>query len=293
MNLHHLALFRCVAQCGNVSAAAQQLAISQSAVSKQVQDFEQALGLKLFDRLPRGVRLTEAGRFLLGYANRLFAVQAEAETALSDLQQLGRGRITLGASRTIGSYLLPDWLAAFHAQHPAIEVSLRVDNTGEIERQLLAGEIDIGFAEGVPEAAGLDYRVFAEDELVLIASPRHPCADAAPLSLRKLTRETLLMHEPGSGTRAVTEQALRALGLHLKPAMTLASTEALKQTVRTGVGLAFLSNFAVRAEVDAGHLRVLPVKGLRIRRKLFILQPRGTAPSPAVAAFLSGLGRGA
>ncbi|MEN8665054.1 MAG: LysR family transcriptional regulator, partial [Polycyclovorans sp.] len=111
MNLNHLAIFHAVAASGSVSRGAQQLHISQSAVSKQLSEFERALGVPLFDRLPRGVRLTEAGRLLVGYANRLFAIEAEARHALGDLKQHARGSITIGASRTIGSYLLPQRLA--------------------------------------------------------------------------------------------------------------------------------------------------------------------------------------
>ena len=287
MNLNHLAIFHAVAASGSVSRGAQQLHISQSAVSKQLSEFERALGVPLFDRLPRGVRLTEAGRLLVGYANRLFAIEAEARHALGDLKQHARGSITIGASRTIGSYLLPQRLAAFGQRHPAVAVSLQVENTQVIERTLLAGEIDIGFTEGVVSSALLDYAVFAQDELVLIASPRHPAARQGPIRIATLGEQRLLMHEVGSGTRAVTELALAEKGVRLRPSMTLASTEAIKHTVAAGAGLAFLSSLSIRTELKARRLTVLAVEDLHIARDLYVVRLRDTPPGPTLAAFLA------
>ncbi|MDP3294401.1 MAG: LysR family transcriptional regulator [Nevskia sp.] len=289
MNLNHLAIFRAVAAAESVSRGAERLFISQSAVSKQLADFEQALGLKLFDRLRRGVRLTEPGRLLLGYANRLFAIEAEAERALGDLRQLVRGRIIIGASRTIGSYLLPVRLAAFRQQHPGVELELQVENTSTIERRLVGGEIDLGFTEGMVNDEQLDYTLFADDELVLIASPGHPAVARAPLSVADLESWPLLMHEVGSGTREVTENALASRKARIRPAMTLASTEAIKQTVAAGAGLAFLSALSIQTEVEARRLVVLPVKQLRIRRPLYQVRLRNAVPGPSLQAFLDSL----
>jgi DNA-binding transcriptional LysR family regulator len=286
MNLNHLALFHAVAREGSVSGGARAVYVSQSAVSKQLGEFERALGVPLFDRLPRGVRLTEAGHLLQGYASRLFALEAEAEQALAELQRLARGRLRLGASRTIGGYLLPEVLAAFRAAHAGVEVALHVDNSQVIEQRLLAGELDIGFAEGVAGVDGLDYRVFADDELVLIAAPDHPLLAHAPIAPAGLRDLPLLMHEPGSGTRAVTERALAARDLHLRPVMTLASTEAIKRTVAAGSAVAFLSAYAIRSEVRAGFLQVLPVAGLTISRPLYQVTLASAWRSPAAQQFL-------
>ncbi|MDB5970913.1 MAG: LysR family transcriptional regulator [Hydrocarboniphaga sp.] len=286
MNLNHLAIFQAVASSGSVSGGARELHISQSAVSKQLGEFEKALGLLLFDRLPRGVRPTEAGQLLLVYANRLFAIESEAEAALGDLQRLARGRIAIGSSRTIGAYLLPPLLAAFRRSHPDVELSLQVDNTKVIETKLLAGEIDIGFAEGTVSSEFLDYHVFAQDELVVIAAATHPVCANTPVPLSVLTQNPLLMHEVGSGTREITEQALAAKKIQVRPAMTLASTEAIKQTVATGIGLGILSALAIRTEVDAGILAVVPVKGLRMQRPLYRIQMKNAWISPSMRAFL-------
>ncbi len=286
VNLNHLSIFRAVAAAGSVSGGARELHVSQSAVSKQLGEFERTLGVALFQRLPRGMRLTEAGRLLFGYANRLFAIEAEAEQALRDLRRVARGRIAIGASRTIGAYVLPKALAAYRREHPGVELSLQVENTQAIEDKLLAGEIDIGFAEGIERSDVLDYQVFAQDELVLIAAPRHPAIGPKALTLAALAKLPLLMHETGSGTRAVTERALTERGLVVRPAMTLASTEAIKHTVATGAGVAILSALAVRTELRARTLVVVPVKDLRIVRPLYRVQLKNMWPSPSLEAFL-------
>jgi DNA-binding transcriptional LysR family regulator len=287
VNFNHLAIFHAVAQAGSVSGGAGRLHISQSAVSKQLGELEAALELPLFERLPRGVRLTEAGHTLLDYSTRLFALEREAERAMAELKQLGRGRIAIGASRTIGTYMLPPLLARFHRLHPRIELSLQVENTKAIEAKLVAGEIDLGFAEGMPSSEHLDYTIFARDDLVLVAAPDHPAVARAPLSLAALAGEELLMHEDGSGTRAVTEAALAGKKLRIRPVMVLASSEAIKQTVATGAGLAFLSSTAIRNEVEAGTLVVLKVRGLNIQRPLYRMQPKKARLGPSLRAFLN------
>lgn len=286
MNLNHLSIFHAVASSKSISGGAQLLHISQSAVSKQLGEFERNLGVSLFDRLPRGVRLTEAGKLLQGYANRLFSLEAEAEAAIGDLQQLTRGRLTIGASRTIGGYLLPPYLAKFRQQYPGVELSLQVENTNTIENRLIAGEIDIGFAEGVVGSDALEYHVFANDELVLIAEPKHPITKLAPVPLTTVMQYPIVMHEVGSGTRAVTERAFASKKLAIRPAMSLASSEAIKQTVATGAGIAVISAFSIKTELAAKTLAVVPIKGLNIQRPLYRVQLKSSWASPALTAFV-------
>ena len=284
MNLNHLAIFHAVALTGGVGTGAARLHISHSAVSKQLADFENHLGATLFDRLPRGVRLTEAGKLLLGYANRIFSLETEAEQVLGDLHALRRGRVSIGASRTIGGYLLPAILAQFNRLHPDIELTLEVANTAAIQTMLIDGAIDVGFTEGLSRSEALEFSVMAEDELVLIAAPG--AQPAGSLAVSALHGLPLLMREPGSGTRAVMEQALATHGVVPRSAMTLASTEAIKRMVAAGMGYAFVSALAVSTEVQAGLLTIVPIKGLRIRRPLHRLELKGSWTSPAVTAFL-------
>ena len=289
MNLNHLSIFQAVAASGSVSAGAQALHISQSAASKQLGEFENTLGVMLFDRLPRGVRLTEAGRLLQGFANNLIAVEQGAEAAIRDLKLGVRGRLRIGASRTVGAYLMPTLLAQFRRKYRDVELFLQVDSTAAIEQRLNRGEIDIGFTEGIVGSELIDYRVFASDELVLIAAPEHPITRQNPAPLASVAQHPLLMHEVGSGTRAVTEKAFSAKKIALRPSMTLASTEAIKHTVATGVGIAVLSAFAVRTELAAKTLTVVRMKGLSIHRPLYRIQRKGMWSSPALEAFVATL----
>jgi len=290
MNLNHLSIFQAVAASGSVSGGAQRLEISQSAVSKQLGEFEHALGVTLFERLPRGVRLTEAGRVLQGYADNLVALETEAESAIRDLKLGVRGRLRIGASRTVGAYLMPGVLARYRRRHPDVEIFLQVDSTGAIEQRLIASDLEIGFTEGIVGSELLDYRVFDRDELVLIAAPGHPVTRTDPVPLSVVLQHPLLMHEVGSGTRAVTEKAFSTRRLSLRPSMTLASTEAIKHTVATGVGIAVLSISAVRTELAAGTLKVARMKGLKIDRPLYRIQRKGVWSSPSLQALVAMLG---
>jgi DNA-binding transcriptional LysR family regulator len=285
MNLNHLAVFHAVAQTGSMTLGAERLDISQPAVSKQVQDLERALGTHLFDRIGRRVRLSGAGEVLADYARRLFALAHEAEEAMADVRVAGRGRLALGASTTIGTYLLPGVLAEFWRRHPRVELLVRIENTEQVHRRLLEHELDLGLTEGLVEEEGLEAEVFHQDELVLIAAPGHRLAGQPRVALSAVREEPFIWREPGSGTRAVEERALARLQVPVQAAMALGSTEAIKRVVAEGVGLAVVSKLAVCAECAAGTLTVLPVAGLRIARPLHLVRCRGRRDGPALQAF--------
>lgn len=285
MNLNHVALFLAVAEEGSISRGADRLFISQPAVSKQLAELERSLGTRLFDRLPKGVQLTEAGEVLLGYARRLFALEKEAETVLSELQGLARGRLAVGASTTIGGYLLPGILAGFHRRYPSIEVHLEIANTDRIQQLLMEGILDEGLTEGFADSPELEAEVFLEDELVAVAAPNHPLLEEGPVTVERLCREPFLLRERGSGTRAIIEQALKERGIVLEPAMTLGSTEAIKRAVANGVGISIVSGLTLGLEREAGRLTVVELSDLSIRRPFHRLRLRGKQESHAVRAF--------
>ena len=285
MNLNHLAIFHAVAQTGSMTLGAERLDISQPAVSKQVQELEGALRVHLFDRIGRRIRLSQAGEILAEYARRLFALAAEAEAAMADVRGVGRGRLVVGASTTIGTYLLPRVVAAFSRQHPGIELLVEIDNTEHVHRRLAGLELDVGLTEGFVEEEELDGEVFHRDELVVIAAPGHRLAGRARLPPSAVQKEPFILRELGSGTRAVEERALARLKLPVRVAMALGSTEAIKRVVAEGMGLAIVSQLAVHAECAAGTLAVLPVAGLRIERPLHLVRRKGRRDGPALQAF--------
>ena len=285
VNLNHLAIFHAVAETGSMTLGAERLDISQPAVSKQVRELERALGVALFDRVGRRVHLSPAGEVLADHARRLFALAREAEEAMADVRAVRRGRLVIGASTTIGTYLLPGVAAEFWRRHPGVELLIQIENTEQVHRRLAGHELDLGLTEGLVEGEGLAAEVFHQDELVMIAAPGHPLAGRRRVPLSAVREEPFILREPGSGTRAVEEQALARLKLPVRAAMALGSTEAIKRVVAAGVGLAVVSRLAVGAECAAGALAVLPVAGLRIARPLHLVRRRGRRDGPALQAF--------
>lgn len=285
MNRNHLALFQAVAEEGSFSRGAERLFISQPAVSKQIAEFERALSTRLFDRVPKGVQLTESGELLLGYARRLSALEEEAEQAMGELHGLTRGRLRVGASLTIGAYVLPEVFGAFRERYPGVELSLEIANTETIERLVEQGAADIGLTEGLAENPLLEATVFLEDELVPIAPPNHPILKTGPVTAAHLCHEPFLLREPGSGTRAVVERAFAQQGLTLRPVMSLGSIEAIKRAVAAGVGLAVVSRLTLGLELETGRLAIVPLSDLTIRRPLHRLHRRGSHETSAAEAF--------
>ena len=287
MNLNHLAIFHAVAESGSVSAAAKRLHISQPAVSKQLREFEEKEGLPLFDRLPKGMRLTAAGEMLRAYARQIFAAEEDAERRLAELRGLQSGRLAIGASTTIGNYLLPVILTRFQQLYPGVEVQLDIANTEIIQSRLLANTLDLGFTEGFVDNAQFDARVLGMDELVLIAAPTHPLFKRTDLTAAEVFSEPCILREAGSGTRAVIERALRARGINLETRMSLGSPEAIKQAVAAGAGISLVSRLTVATELLAGTLRVVPVSDLHLERPLHQISLTHKSPSRTVERFLA------
>ena len=240
----------------------------------------------LVDRLPRGVRLTAAGALLAGYAHRITDLAVEAEHALAELQGLRGGRLTVGASTTIGIYFLPELLARYRRRYPRIDLNLEVANTRVIQQYLHERRVDIAVTEGFVHLPGLRARVFLEDELVPIVPFGHPLSLARSTRLERFCAEPVLMREPGSGTREVIEAALERRGVAVTPLMTLGSTEAIKRSVSAGVGVSFVSSLTVQHELQAHRLALVTLRGFRLRRPLHVVQALDQSVSAAVRAFL-------
>jgi DNA-binding transcriptional LysR family regulator len=290
MNLNHLSIFCAVARERSISRGAQRLMISQPAVSKQLAQLERNLGVKLLDRLPRGIRLTEAGEVLAGYAERLFAVEAEAESALLELRGLRRGRLRLGASTTLGVYLLPEPFVRFREAHPEIHLTLEVIGSPAVERRLIDGDLDLGFVESFSGSAGLEATAFGADQLVAIAPPGHPLARKRRVTPEQLCQQPFVVRETGSETKSFVEQTLAARGMSVRPVMSLGTTEAIKRAVAAGIGVAIVSRMAIGLELEARRLAVIRVAGLSISRPIYRVQRARSQPSLATARFLEFLG---
>jgi LysR family transcriptional regulator, transcriptional activator of the cysJI operon len=277
-----LKVFRAVAEHLNFRKAAEQLFISQPAVTLQIKALENDLGVRLFDRAAGRISLTHQGQVLLGYASQIASLVSQAERELGCSDDSVTGELALGVSTTIAQYVLPKLLGAFLAEHPYVRVSLFSGNTSHGVCSLLDGQIALGPIEGPARERGLHTEPFMEDELVLIAPPTsqhdHLSADQFPAC-------TLLLREQGSGSRRVVEMALEKAKFKLKSfknVMNLDSTEAIKSAVEAGLGVGFVSRWAISKELELDALKVVPVGGVKVTRHFSLIrrtgpQPQGTA----------------
>lgn len=286
MNLHHLRAFVAVAEAGNITKAAKGLRTSQPAVSKQLVELEGQLGAPLFDRLARGVRLTEAGAVLLRHAQRILAAERAAETEIGELTGLVRGRLSIGASTTIGSYLIPSAFGAFHRAHAGIQLELEIANTSVIQAMVLDDRVDLGLTEGFVSSDQLDVEAIHYDEMVAIVAPGHPLAAKRKVSAKDFATFPIISRERGSGTRDVIEAAFQKRGLTLEPVMALGSTESVKNAVAAGLGVALVSRLTLELELSAQKLCVVEIHDLDIRRALHLVRLKGKRESPTVEAFI-------
>jgi DNA-binding transcriptional LysR family regulator len=286
LNLHLLRLFATVARAGSFSKAAEILLLSQPSISKGVRDFELQLGCRLLDRTPRGVKPTREGLALMRHAETLFAAERDAEEELRALRSLDSGSLRIGASTTIATYFIPEYLGSFHAAHPGIDLQLTSANTRDIARLMLAHEIEIGLVEGPVEEDGLVSEPWRTDVMELIVGPDHPFArESDPIDPKRIAGETLIVREQGSGSREVIAQALGARKIDPARTLEIGSTEAIKQVVAAGLGVAIVSVAAMRDQIALKRLRAIKMHGLRVERTLWKLKTPGRLDVPAATAF--------
>lgn len=280
-----LEVFVAIAATGSVRAAAEQLHLSQPAASMAVAEMERLLGAPVFDRVQRRLRLNSHGRHLLPMAHEVLSRLREITTPASLLASDLAGELRLGASNTVGNYLVGDLLGGFVAAHPRVSVKLHVDNTAAILAGVLDYTLDLGCIEGAAADPDLDVMPWRMDELSVCAPVDHPLVRRAPLRPGDFAGARWILRETGSATRG---QAERALAL-LPPGTTvleLDQSEAIKQAVIAGLGLALLPTIAVTDVHAAGRLAVLHTPFLPLVRQLSFVRHRQRHPDPWVRAFL-------
>jgi len=277
LNLHHLRLFAAVIEHGGFTRAAAALHLSQPAISKSLNELESQLRVSLIDRSSRPVRLTEAGATLYVRARELFGVERTAERELRELRGLKRGVLRIGASTTIATYMLPPVLGRFHLRRPGVRIQVSSANTRAVLRMLVESRVDVAFVEGPVSHPSVDVLPWRDDELVVIAPPDHALTAGGSIDLSDLANEVFLVREPGSGTREVAERALALRGIRLANTMRVGGTEAIKQAVAAGLGLAIVSRTAAADQLALGKIALLTVDGLVIHRTLTQLKLRDRA----------------
>ncbi len=273
-----LQVFHTVAKRLNFTRAAEELFISQPAVTRHIQELEQQFRVKLFERNGTRIRLTDAGQRLLQHTEELFAIYRNIEFDMSSLTQRQSGRLFLGGSMTTAPYIIPPILARFHGRYPDVEVSLITGNTQQIEQALEQQEIDLGIVEGHSRHSSISYTEFMKDEIVLVSNPAHPLAKKASIRPEDLTRIPLLLREPGSGTLEVVAHALKGIGIklsQLNKEMQLNSTEVIKSYLLNAPCMAFLSIHAIEKELQNKECCIIDVKGLHIERNFYFARLQG------------------
>lgn len=274
-----------VARHLSYSRAAEELRLTQPAVSAQVRELERHLGSVFFERIGRAIRLTEAGAELLGYAEKACTLVDEARLAMEEFEGLKRGRVAVASVSTAGAYVLPPLLGAFRERHPGISISLEVGNREICQERLLRREVDLVVMGRVPEQIPHEAEPFLPDHLVLVAGPAHPLAKARAIRASRLAGEPFIFREAGSGTRLNAEEFLRQRGIAAPVGLELGDTSAVKEAVAAGLGIALLSRHAIRMELALGRLAVLDVQGLPLRRQWYIVHREKQRLSRAAIAF--------
>ena len=262
MTLEQLRVFVAVAERQHVTRAAEALNLAQSAVSAAISALEGRHGAHLFNRVGRGIELTEAGALFLIEARAVLARAEVAETLLSELGGLKRGTLMVQASQTIASFWLPRHLVAFRRAYPGIDIRLSVGNTSQVAASVRTGTAELGFVEGAVDDAVLDSQPVARDQLIVVVGPEHAWAERDRLTPEELTDSEWVLREPGSGTRSEFEQALEGLGIaasRLRIVLELPTNEAVRAAVEAGMGATAISASVAVSGIEAGLLYQVPL----------------------------------
>ena len=284
LTLRQLKVFEAVARHLNYTRAAEELHLTQPAVSMQVKQLEDSLGVALFEQLGKRVHLTEAGTEVLGYARTITQHLDELEGVLNRMKGLGGGRLRISVATT-ANYFIPTLLGTFSRRYPDVTVTLDVTNRETLLRQLAENTVDLVVMGQPPDEADVEAEAFMDNPLVIVAPTDHPLARKKKIPLSRLQEETFLVRESGSGTRIAMERFFNERKMKFKTGMEVGSNEAIKQSVQAGLGLGLLSRATIEQELTLKRLVELDVADFPIMRHWFVVHRRGKRLSAAAEAF--------
>ncbi|WP_042160091.1 selenium metabolism-associated LysR family transcriptional regulator [Paenibacillus gorillae] len=290
LNFHQLHIFYTVAERGSFSAAAGALHMTQPAVTMQVQSLEDYFGTKLLLRSTKRIDLTEAGKALMPYARRSIELIRDTDQAMSTFTKQLKGKLQLGASLTIGEYILPRLLGPFGMEFPHITISMKVINTAQIMEDILNHQLNFGLIEAPVNHPDMHMEAVMSDELKLIVPRGHPLAGRTDVMLDEVADYPFVLREQGSGTRLVMEEQLKRKNIDpadLKIVMELGSTGAVKSAVEAGLGVSFLSSSSVKHEVALGLLHIVPIHNVRFRRQFYSIYLKSAVLPISAVTFLT------
>jgi len=284
ITLRQLKVFEAVARHLSFSRAAEELHLTQPAVSMQVKSLEAQAGLPLFEQVGKKIHLTEAGAEVARFALEVHSGLKDCEDTLAAIRGVSGGRLHLAVVST-AKYFAPRLLSEFSRRHPGVTVKLSVTNREQVIGELQANQVDLAIMGRPPRGLDVDATAFAKHPHGIIASPEHPLARKRSLELSRLAGENFLIREPGSGTRMSMERVFADHKVKLASSMELASNETIKQAVMAGMGLAFLSLHTVGLELAAGKLARLDVRGTPVTRDWHVVARKGKRLSPLAESF--------
>ena len=284
LTLRQLQLFDAVARHLSFSRASGELHLSQPAVSMQIKQLEEAVGMSLFEQVGKKIFLTDAGREVQRSSQEISQNLLDLEGALADLQGLKSGRLIVGVVST-ASVFATRLMAHYRKLQPEVQLTLNVVNRETLLHQLAYNETDLAIMGQPPEGRDLSSQAFMRNPLVLVAAMNHPLAGECAIPFSRLAGQPLLGREPGSGTRSAMEAIFRKHGIGLTPAMEMNNNEAIKQAVEVGLGLGVVSLHTVEHELRAGRMVALDVEGFPIMRDWYLVYRQGKRLSPAAQSF--------
>ena len=284
MTLRHLRIFVAVADSGKMCAAAEKLHISQPSVSQAIRELEEYYHIKLFERLSRRIYITESGKELLNYARHITDSFDKMEKYALDAST--QNIIRIGASVSIGTFLVPKLVPRLEADVPGVDIRINVDNTSTIESMVLNNSIDLAIVEGIVQDPALIRKPIADDELVIVAGRTHPLYTKDIISIEEFTAQNLISRESGSSDRNQFEQFMLEKGIHVKSTWKCTNTETIKQALSLGKGLAIMSEMLVRDEVTSGDFKILKLEDIRIKRKLNLIYHPNKYITSSMEAFI-------
>lgn len=290
LNFHQLLIFYTVSEKGSFSGAAQALHMTQPAVTMQVQSLEEHFGTKLFYRTTKKIELTEAGRTLLPFAKRSIELIGETEAEMSRFTRMLEGRLQLGASLTIGEYILPRVLGLFGKEFPHISIVMKVTNTTQILDDILQHHLNFGLVEAPIDHADVHTEAVMSDELKLIMPAGHDLSGPGPVQLQDVLQYPFILREQGSGTRRVMEEEMARRGCDpgdMKIVMELGSTGAVKSAVEANLGISILSQSSVKHELALGILQAKDIEGIRFTRNFYAIYLKSALLPISAVTFLT------
>ncbi len=284
LTLRQLQILDAVARCGSFSRASADLHVTQPAVSMQIKQLEEALGMPLYEHMGKKIALTRAGEKTLQTARAIHNQLSDLEQSLSEQQGLKGGSLTVSVTSTVNVFAARI-LAVFRSAHPDVKISLNVFNRETLLRHLVENNSDLALMGQPPSGYDLNATPFLDNPLVVISSRDHALAGNSKIKFEAFIEQPIIGREQGSGTRAALEAFLAEQGYTYSAAMEMNKNEAIKQAVEVGLGLGVVSLHTVQAELASGQLSVLDVEGFPLRRQWYLVSRRGKRASPAAKAF--------